>query len=128
MFLPLKSYTTFKTFEIIHVWPDPQAVTSPVITQAPDVSTLRIIAPYNFAEWKIIQQSRDRSVLKGFATIGGLWTFLGGIFTALFGTSILRIIFGMQSFLIRWRRFEYPLYPDRHETHLCLWIDSFFRW
>ena len=109
---------------MIHVWHDPRTN----ITRAPDVSTLRIVTPYNFAEWRIIQQSRDKSVLKGLASVGGLWTFLGGIFTALFGTTIMRIIFGMQSFLIRWCRFEYLLYPDRHKTSLYLWIDSVSRW
>ena|SRR6266540_1382781 len=86
---------------MVHVWPDPRAVTTPTIVRAPDVSTLRIVTPYQFGEWRIVQQTRDKSVLNGFGSVGGLWTFLGGIFTILFGTSIMRIIFGMHSFLIR---------------------------
>ncbi len=74
------------------MWPDPR--TSPLIPRGPDTSTIRIVTPFDFAEWKIVEQNRDKSVLKGLAGVGGLWTFIGGIFTALFGSSIIRIIFG----------------------------------
>ncbi len=80
----------------MHVWPDPQAGTSPLIAQGPEVATIRITPQNDPSEWKIIRDYRDKSVLKGFASVGGLWAALGGIFAVLFGSSIIRIIFGMQ--------------------------------
>jgi len=80
----------------VHVWPDPQAGTSPLIAQGSEVATIRITPQNDPSEWKIIRDYRDKSVLKGFASVGGLWAALGGIFAVLFGSSIIRIIFGMQ--------------------------------
>jgi len=54
---------------------------------------MRIIPLIDLADWRIIQEYRDRSVLKGFSTVGGLWTFLGGVFAFLFGKSISLIVF-----------------------------------
>jgi len=78
----------------VNVSPDPQASISNLIPRSPDVATIRIISQSDFTEVTIIQDYREKSVTKGFATIGGLWVFLGGIFTALFGSSIMRILFG----------------------------------
>jgi len=79
----------------VNVSPDPQVSISNLIPRSPDVATIRIIPQSElFTEFTIIQDYREKSVTKGFATIGGLWVFLGGVFTALFGSSIMRILFG----------------------------------
>ncbi len=82
-----------------HVSTDPMASTSPLITRAPDIATIRIISQTDTTEWRIIQDYRDKSALSGFASVGGLWSFLGGIFAVIFGTSILQIVFGMNFYL-----------------------------
>jgi len=81
-----------------HVSTDPMASTSPLITQAPNIATIRITSQVDTSEWRIFQDYRDKSALKGFASVGGLWSFLGGIFAVFFGTSMLQLVFGMNYF------------------------------
>jgi hypothetical protein len=90
-FLSWQSYDTFLVSEISHVISDP----SPFITRSPDVATIRIVFQVNPSLWTIVQDSREKSVLKGFSSVGGLWTALCGIFAVLFGSSILRVMFSM---------------------------------
>jgi len=78
---------------VVNLGSDPQASSSALISRAPDIATLRIIPLVDFSDWRIVQDYRDKSVLKGFSTVGGLWTFLGGIFAFLFGKSISYIAF-----------------------------------
>jgi hypothetical protein len=78
----------------VDISPDPQVSISRLVPQSPEIATIRIISLSDFSEVTIIQDYREKSIPKGFATIGGLWTFLGGVFTALFGSSIMRILFG----------------------------------
>jgi hypothetical protein len=75
--------------EISHVSPDPT-----FIVPSPDVSTMRIFLQNDFTDWRITQDSQEKSVLKGFSVVGGLWAFFGGIFAMLFGKSIMQILFG----------------------------------
>jgi len=85
--------------DIIDVKPDSLASTSPLITRASDVATIRIIPLKTAADWRIVEEYRDRSVLKGFSTVGGLWTFFSGIFVALFGSSLSMVVFSASLFL-----------------------------
>ncbi len=78
---------------MVHVWPDPSM--SPLITRRPDVATIRITPQNDPSEWKIILDSRDKSILKGFANVGGLWASLGGIFALFFGCTFIQIAFGL---------------------------------
>jgi len=78
---------------MVHVWPDPQA--SPLIARGPDVATIRIIPQNDPSEWNIIADSRNKSILKGFADVGGLWAALGGIFALFFGCTFMQIAFGL---------------------------------
>ena len=77
--------------DIIDVKPD--SLASPLITRASDVATIRIIPLKTTADWRVVEEYRDRSVLKGFSTVGGLWTFFSGIFVALFGSSLSMVVF-----------------------------------
>ena len=79
---------------MLSVHPDPLASESPLIQQGRNVSTFRVIMQYDLSESRMLQDYRSRSVLQGFSQVGGLWTFLTGVFTAIFGSTIIWIIFG----------------------------------
>ncbi|KAF9534056.1 hypothetical protein CPB83DRAFT_845022 [Crepidotus variabilis] len=88
---------TLKTFllaDIIHVWADPRPVSSSLMVTGADVATIRVRAQASTSQWKVLQDSRDKTVLKGFSDVGGLWTALGGIFAFLFGSSLMKVILG----------------------------------
>ncbi len=91
----LKFYDTIIISELVQLRPDPQASKSPLIISSPDFSTLRIIPFINNGDWKVIQEYRDKSSLKGLSSLGGLWTLLGNCFTLVFGISIMRFLFRM---------------------------------
>ena len=80
--------------EVLHLRPDPQSTKSPLIISSPDFATLRIIPFINNGDWKVIQEYRDKTVLKGFASLGGLLTFFVSCTIWLFGTWIITEVFG----------------------------------
>ncbi|EDQ99260.1 uncharacterized protein LACBIDRAFT_335177 [Laccaria bicolor S238N-H82] len=88
------SYETIPVSRVLSVYPDPLASASPLILQGRDVSTFRVIMQYDLSESRMLQDYRSRSVLQGFSQVGGLWTFLTGVFAAIFGSTIVRILFG----------------------------------
>ncbi|KAF9522983.1 hypothetical protein CPB83DRAFT_69023 [Crepidotus variabilis] len=90
------SYRTYYTADMVHVWPDPRPLKSNPSQNSPEIGTLRIAFQNDFSDWKIIEDYRDKSVLSGFASIGGLWAFIAGVFTAMYGTSILKTLFGFK--------------------------------
>lgn len=74
---------------------DPQVANPDLgIPQSTGISTLRVLLQYDDVFWTVIRDYTDKSVLNGFASVGGLWTFLSGIFTIVFGISLLRMLFG----------------------------------
>ncbi len=77
---------------MVHVWPDP--VTSPTIPRSPDIATIRIISPFDFSDWEATRDARKKSVLNGFASVGGLWTVVDAVFVLLFGSFLMRTLFG----------------------------------
>ena len=79
---------------MLNVYSDPSASTSPLIQQGRDVSTFRVNMQYKLSELRTLQEYRSRSVLQGISQVGGLWTFLTGVFAAIFGSTIIRILFG----------------------------------
>jgi hypothetical protein len=79
--------------QVLAVFSDPLAG-SLSIPRSPDISTFRVFMQNGAAELSNIQDYRTKSVLQGFSSLGGLWTFLGGVFAAIFGSSVLRILFG----------------------------------
>ena len=58
-------------------------------------ASLTIRPRFDFSNVKIVQDHRDKSILKGLSAIGGLWTFVGFLFGALYGSSLVRVVFGM---------------------------------
>lgn len=59
-----------------------------------NISTLRLSCNKVVNGWTIVQDYRQQSVLNGFSNVGGLWTFLNGIFAMIFGSSMLLLLFG----------------------------------
>jgi len=43
-------------------------------------------------EWRILSDERTNTVLGGFSGLGGLWTSLGGLFTFVFGGTLLHYL------------------------------------
>jgi len=94
-----KLQETFLISEMVHVWPDPlnwATTESTLIPRAPHIATIRLIPqfPTRDSEWRVIQDHPDRSLLRGVSSAGGLWTALSGILAFLFGSSIIRTMFG----------------------------------
>jgi len=81
-----------------HVLPDPLAQTSLLIPNSAEISTIRLTVQNDYSDWKILQDYREKSILNGFASVGGLGTFLGGLFAIVYGSSIVRILFGGASY------------------------------
>jgi len=79
---------------MLSVYPDPLASESPLIQQGRNISTFRVIMQYRFSESRMLQDYRSASVLQGFSQVGGLWTFLTGVFAAIFGSTVIQILFG----------------------------------
>ncbi len=69
---------------------------SPLVPRGANISTLRVWTPLvlGYIQTVLIQDYRDASVVTGFSAVGGLWTSLSGIFTLLFGASMLHILYG----------------------------------
>ena len=81
---------------MLNVHDDPLAsVENPLIPKGRDVSTFRVIMQPNLSELRMLQDYRSRSVLQGFSQVGGLWTFFTGVFAAIFGSTIIQILFGI---------------------------------
>jgi hypothetical protein len=91
------------------------------MARSPDVANIRILSPNDFSNWRLIQDYRERSVLKGFAVVGGLWTFLCGVFAMVFGPSLLHLLFGTAHFVVLYARSMVDL-NSRYKTPLHLWL------
>jgi hypothetical protein len=85
----IQNFDDFIMTEITHLQPN----TVPRLTSN-DSASLVVIPRDDHSDIRIIQDYRERTVLKGFSDIGGLWTIIAFIFGALFGSSLLRVAFG----------------------------------
>ena len=95
--------------QMVGVYPDPQASVSPLIPHSLDISTFRVSLQNDLSELVTVKDFTSQSALHGFSEVGGLWTFLGGIFAAIFGSSLVRILFGRYIFFY----FFFPQTPIR---------------
>ena len=84
------------TFNIDKVFPDPDPPISGEI-----LSSLRIFIPSDssmlYGSHKIEKEVKEFSILTGTSILGGLWTFMTGIFSLIFGSSLLLVLFGEPS-------------------------------
>ncbi|PPQ99426.1 hypothetical protein CVT24_005413 [Panaeolus cyanescens] len=74
---------------------DPLASTSSSsrVQIAENTSTVRLFTAINVNDRKVLQEFREKSILGGFAAVGGLWTFFDGIFAFFFGLTVFAILF-----------------------------------
>lgn len=87
--VPAQATKTFLLPNIIAFYPDPTATFT-----GRNRSSLNIFSQANYGEVPFIQDYQDKSVLAGFSSVGGLWTAFSGIFTILYGASMLHIFYG----------------------------------
>ena len=79
---------------VLNVFTDPKAGISPQISLSVNISTFRVFAQDDPSEWITVSDQGDESVLSEFSRVGGLCMFLSGVFAMLFGTSLLRLLYG----------------------------------
>lgn len=86
-----KSSFLFYASKITQLWPDPLRPANDN-----DIGTLRVAFDLDLSDHILVEEYLENSVLSGFASIGGLWAFITGVFAAIFGTSIMKVLFGTQ--------------------------------
>lgn len=62
-----------------------------------NTASLRLFFPQQ-DEVSIQQEYLEGSLLDGFALLGGVWTFINGLFATVFGCTLLLVLFGMFPF------------------------------
>lgn len=80
------------------LFPDPAPPQVGDANAMKDIASLRLFPLFKGTpepNYQVVQESREDSVLGGFALLGGLWTFLNGTFSVIFGSTLLLILFGM---------------------------------
>lgn len=66
---------------------------SQLVPKDNNTATLRLFVPVP-QDIRIEQEYYEDSVLNGFALLGGVWTFVNGLFAAIFGSTLLLVLFG----------------------------------
>ena len=113
-------YEDSYTFSIDKVFPDPDP---PILGE--NVSSLRIFIPSDTAGLpgtnEVVKDVKQFSVLGGTSILGGVWTFMTGIFSLIFGSSLLLVIFGRSSLLLLLIHMWRLLITFRHKTLVGIW-------
>jgi len=83
-------------FNIDKVFPDPDPPMS-----GENLSSLRLFIPGELTllpgSEETVKEVKEFSILTGTSILGGLWTFMTGIFSLIFGSSLLLVLFGEPS-------------------------------
>ncbi len=66
---------------------------SPSLPRNNNTATIRITVPAQ-VYIEVEQEYLEGSVLNGFAFVGGVWTLINGTFAAIFGSTLLLVLFG----------------------------------
>ncbi|KAK7014032.1 short-chain dehydrogenase/reductase family protein [Favolaschia claudopus] len=94
--LLLGSLASMRTFVIAELHTSDANQSDPRLGLAPSsshISNLIIYQPSGIPV-KAIEEYTEFSALGGFATVGGLWTFINGAFSLFFGANVLYFLFG----------------------------------
>jgi len=87
------------SFNIDKVFPDPEPPIS-----GENSSSLRIFIPGYPGDLpgsnELIKEVKPSSILTGISTLGGIWTFMTGIFSLVFGSPLLLVLFGKSSLFL----------------------------
>ncbi|KAJ2913989.1 hypothetical protein MD484_g6430, partial [Candolleomyces efflorescens] len=86
-------FNTSMAAELAYVVNDPHAALFD-LPPGPNIATIRFSARNKATTWRVKQDAREKSVLSGLSSVGGLGSLLGTIFVFLFGSSLLGIMFG----------------------------------
>lgn len=123
--LSLKQYQRSIIANIQSIGPDPLIPSGDNST-----ATLRLIyqdwLPMGEGVYKVEQDYSNSTVLNGFSLLGGVWTFINGLFAAIFGSSLLLVLFGTRIL------FSFLFYTtvdhfwNRYQTAIGLWSGSSF--
>lgn len=65
----------------------------PSLPRDNQTATLRVTVQWQ-PEIEVKQEYIENSVLNGLATVGGVWTLVNGTFAAIFGSTLLLVLFG----------------------------------
>jgi len=94
----VQSFDSYYVSEVDTLFSDPLGqhwTLSPERPTGPNISTLALYSTsYVSRNPRIIQDYRDKSVVDGLANLGGLWSFVCGVFSTVFGCSVIRVLFG----------------------------------
>ncbi|KAJ2935086.1 hypothetical protein H1R20_g2054, partial [Candolleomyces eurysporus] len=88
-------FDTSMAAELAYVVNDPHASLFD-LPPGPNIATIRFSARNKATTWRVKQDAREKSVLSGLSSVGGLGSLLGTVFLFLFGSSLLGIMFGMK--------------------------------
>jgi hypothetical protein len=86
-------FNTSMAAELAYVVNDPHAALFD-LPPGPNIATIRFSARNKATTWRVKQDAREKSVLSGLSSAGGLGSLLGTVFLFLFGSSLLGIMFG----------------------------------
>ncbi|KAJ2914992.1 hypothetical protein MD484_g5426, partial [Candolleomyces efflorescens] len=89
-------YDTFAVAEMASLVPMGRKVSPD--DRNPNISTLQIAFRGPPGEWRVIQDYREKSVLNGLSSAGGLGSFVSLLCTILFGTSLFSVLFRTKPF------------------------------
>ncbi|KAJ3572445.1 hypothetical protein NP233_g3078 [Leucocoprinus birnbaumii] len=89
--LPIPQSREIDIWKVGSLSPDPS--TRPIDN---DQASLRLMFPPVQANVLREEENPDHTILSGLSFTGGVWTVLDGVFSAIFGTSLLLVLFGMK--------------------------------
>ncbi|KAJ3574280.1 hypothetical protein NP233_g1880 [Leucocoprinus birnbaumii] len=88
----LPQHDVFRIAVVRSLLPDPSFPTS----QNNQTASLRLALLQPGPDMTVEQEYEMDSIPSGFAFLGGAWTFINGVFAAIFGTTILLLFFGVK--------------------------------
>ncbi|RXW14965.1 hypothetical protein EST38_g10892 [Candolleomyces aberdarensis] len=91
-------HDTFMIADTPYIVPETRFDNPRNIPMGPNVSTLRITCQLELREWTVIQDYRNKSILGGIATVGGVGSFFSIVFVVCFGNPLLGIIYRTKPF------------------------------
>lgn len=82
------------------------------------MASLDIYPWLDFSNVKIVHDYRDKSILNRFSAVGRLWTIFSLIFGALYGSSLVGVMFGMFFYAIKSTMFSFRYKRDKIPLHI----------
>jgi hypothetical protein len=95
--------------------------TSNLVRRGNNTGTLRIYGQDDNSQWHVFGDYRGKDVVVGFGASGGFWTGINGLFTFVFGTSLLCAVTGVyfQTHIVTCSKMD-----GRDEPLVNLWFSA----